>query len=187
MSRIVKIHCIDNKICNYNLNDILKMEKFYIKNMLEDTDNNEDISEFNINEDFDIVKNILDSLRYRTLIFNKDTNLLLMYQVCDKWCVPFWLLHELLDKIKGNDKLNQILYFINNMKKEIKMCKLCNIGFKESLNKIDSCKTHHSPKCITNTNRYSCCNKEEPCKIGFHIEEKQTDVYLIYAIKDLIK
>ena len=189
MSRIVKIRCIDNQICNYNLNDILKMDEFYIKNMLEDTDNDEELIEFNLNEDYDIIKNILDSLRYRSLIFNNDTNLLLMFQLCDKWCVPFWLLNKLQDKINGNDKLNKILHFINNIREETKYCKICHNGFKESLNQKDSCKRHLTKSCIPGTNKYTCCNKEKHCEIGFHIGDEKSNISnlaIINAIKYLV-
>jgi hypothetical protein len=187
MTVIVKIKCIDDIICNYNLDDIYKMETFYLKNMLEDTYNNEDIIQFDLNEEYDIVKNILDSLRYRSLIFNKDTNLLLMNQVCDKWCVPFWLLTDLQDKINGNNSLNQILYFMNKFKGDTKYCQICNTGFKESLNKIDSCKTHLRNCTIIGSDRYGCCNKEEPCKVGYHISEQISYESIIYSIKDLVK
>ena len=70
------------------LDVILNMEDFMIKNMIEDT---EDTSDLYIDEDYIIIKNIMDSLRYKSLIFDNDVNLRLMYYVCNKWCVPTWL------------------------------------------------------------------------------------------------
>ena len=40
----------------------------------------------------------MDSLKYKDLIFNNKTTLKLMYYVCDKWCVPKWLLDKIEEK-----------------------------------------------------------------------------------------
>ena len=79
----------DGKELIIKLDVIINMEDFMIKNMIEDTG---DISELEIDEDYTVIKNILDSLKYKSLIFDNDTNLKLMYYVCDKWCVPTWLI-----------------------------------------------------------------------------------------------
>ena len=55
----------DGKELVIKLDVILNMEDFMIKNMIEDT---EDTSDLYIDEDYIIIKNIMDSLRYKSLI-----------------------------------------------------------------------------------------------------------------------
>ena len=72
------------------------MEDFYLKNMLDDTNDDDPII---INEDLNIIKNVIDSMRYRKLIFDKETNLRLMYMLSDKWCCPDWLLNSIEEEL----------------------------------------------------------------------------------------
>lgn len=81
----------DEKVIKYPIVDILRMEAqdFFIKNMILDCeDNSEPIY---INEDYDIIINILDSIRYGKIIYKPDTNFRLMKEVAKKWCAPAWL------------------------------------------------------------------------------------------------
>jgi len=185
------INCIDNLKFYCEIKDLLKMEEFYIKNLITDTtdfdnqDNSEDI-EINYNETFDIIKNIFDSLRYRNLIFNKDTNLRLMYHVCDKWCVPEWLITSIENEINGNKKLNNIVDFINNLNGNTVQCNICNNGFNINNNTKTSCRRHKSKTIIAGTTMYSCCGKEEPCQIGYHVHKQTIYPSFIDSIKNFI-
>ena len=38
------------------------------------------------------------------LIFSKDTNLRLMYSVCDKWCCPEWLTSAIDDEVNSSSQ-----------------------------------------------------------------------------------
>ena len=76
------INTRDDKIIKYPLTSFVNMDEFYLKNLIQDIEDNSDI---HIDEDYDIIICILDSLRYNKFIFNKDINLSLMERVCDKW------------------------------------------------------------------------------------------------------
>lgn len=80
----------DEKKIKYPVEDILGMEEFVLKNMLVDCEDSKEA--IYINEDYDIIINILDSLRYKKLIYKEDTNFSLMKAVAEKWCTPEWLI-----------------------------------------------------------------------------------------------
>ena len=178
------INTRDNQSFEIKLDDLYNMESFMIKNLVEDTG---DTSELNIDEDLDIVKNIIDSLRYKRLIFNDNTNLRLMMIVCDKWCVPKWLNDDLYNEICSSKKLNQVNTFIDNLTDCIYKCKNCGVGFNKYKNKSNSCKYHpHSSTLPGEDNyKYGCCNKEEPCKIGYHVIDVSDLTLVMLRVKEL--
>jgi hypothetical protein len=161
----INIKSRDDKILKLPVKTLLAMEDFMIKHMIEDT---KDTSDLYIDEDYNIIKNILDSLRYNAFIFDKDTNLFLMYYVCDKWCIPQWLIDKILNEIKLSKRLTDITSFIDSLNNNIYKCSNCKVGFNKYDNKKDSCKFHGCTHTIVGTNIYECCNKEEPCKVGYH-------------------
>jgi hypothetical protein len=165
------------------INVLLDMEKFMIKNMIEDID---DIDvEIYIDEDYIIIKNIMDSLRYKSLIFDDNTNLRLMNSVCDKWCVPQWLIDCIVNQIYASKKLTNITTFIDSLTNGIYKCKNCNNGFNKFKNKVDSCKYHPYVGTIAGTNIHACCNKEEYCKGGYHYVDMNDLSILIHKIGEL--
>jgi len=108
-----------------------------------------------------------------------------MFMVADKWCVPMWLLDAIKNKIDSNKHLDSINVFINNLTNNRGLCKVCKLGFDINNNTYQSCKTHTCYLTILNTNQYACCNKEEPCKIGYHIADEQYLEKIINTIKNL--
>lgn len=164
------------------IEDFNKMEEFYLKNMLEDTNDTDPIF---INEDYSIIKNIIDSMRYNKFIFDKDTNLRLMYLVSDKWCCPLWLQNAIEEELYTSPKLKQINNFADSIQNNIYKCKICGVGFNKYDNNPNSCKTHRCTGTIAGTNRYSCCNKEEPCMVGYHVID--SGVLFCQVIKPLIE
>ena len=165
----------DSKEFKIPIDVLLNMEDFMIKNMIEDT---KDTSEIYINEDYNLIKSVFDSIRTKSLIINNDVNLNLMYYVCDKWCVPKWLIEEIEEQINTIKKLQATNKFIDNLTNGIYKCKNCGVGFNKFNNKAGSCKYHTCSITIANSNNFSCCNKEEPCKTGYHVVD-MTDLSLI--------
>jgi hypothetical protein len=178
------INSRDKQSFQINLDDLFKMESFMIKNLVEDTD---DTSELEIDEDSDIIKNIIDSLRYRKLIFKEDTNLRLMMLVCDKWCVPQWLITDIYNEISSSKKLTQLNTFIDNLTNNIYKCKNCGVGFNKFNNKANSCKYHPHSSTLPgpDNSRYGCCNKEEPCKIGYHVVDLTALSLVVHRVGEL--
>ena len=179
----VIINTRDKMTVKVPLEDILGMEDFMIKNMLEDVNDSSDIE---INEDYDIIKCIIDSMRYRKLIFSKDTNLRLMYSVCNKWCCPEWLTSAIDDEVNSSPQLKQINNFIDNLSNNIYKCSVCGVGFNKYNNKHNSCKTHRYKGTIAGSNVYACCNKEEPCMVGYHTIDMTDINSLIYRLQPIM-
>jgi hypothetical protein len=173
----------DNKQFKISNIELIKLEDFYIKNIVEDCNDDSNIC---INEDYDIVKNIFDSMRYQILIFNESTNLRLMLQVCNKWCVQKWLIKSIEQEIVLSKKLTQLNNYTDEMTNCIYQCKLCKVGFNKYNNKIDSCKTHRFDRTISGSTKYACCNKEEPCIIGYHVIDIMNIMITHDRMKDIL-
>ena len=179
MDQIININTRDKKTLTIKKNDLIKLDDFFLKNLITDIEDKSECINIDINEDYDIIKCIYDSLRYNTLINNKDTNLKLMYMVADKWCVSLELLEEIKNKIFLNKKHLDLCSLYEKIKGETAVCKICLKGFNKNKNTFDSCKSHGHSSPNTNTNIFGCCNKEESCKVGYHVEKIDYDLLRI--------
>jgi hypothetical protein len=179
----VKINTRDNLTLEIPLEDFDKMEDFMIKNMIYDTG---DTSPIDINEDYKIIKNIIDSLRCRSLIFDTDTNLHLMYYVCDRWVVPQWLIEAIEKELNSSKKLNSINTFIDNLNNDIYRCRNCYNGFNKYKNTPKSCKGHRLGVRSENPGVYICCGKSEPCMEGYHVIDTNDINLTLCRLKDLL-
>ena len=106
-------------------------------------------------EDINIVKSIIETLRYKKLVMYKNISLGHMKLLCDKWCVPNWVTEEIEKK-----------RIIHNTDEPVLVCYLCRVGFKKSENTPTSCKKHRS--VCSSDGVFFCCNTQEPCFVGFH-------------------
>lgn len=178
----ITIKSRDGEKLNITFHSLEIMDDFMIKNMVIDTG---DTSDIYIDEDYIIIKSIIDSLRYRTLIVENDVNLRLMYCVCDKWCCPEWLSKALDEQINMSQKLLSVEKFIDRITNNIYTCKNCGVGFNKYNNKPGSCKTHRLGSTMAGSNNYACCNKEEPCMIGYHSVDLPDFALVMREIKDI--
>ena len=115
-------------------------------------------------EDINIVLSIIETLKYHKLILYNSISLEHMYMLCDKWCVPEWILEEITSRIELYSKSETEK--IKNEK--IYKCSVCYIGYKHSENTSTSCKKHLY-SMDTHANIFACCNNQEPCIKGYHI------------------
>ena len=185
----INIICRDKNIFTLPLNDFSVMDDFFLKNMINDI-NMDSHKEIIINEDYDVVKSIVDSMRFNSLIYSDKTNLRYMKALCDKWCVPYWLLNMINEELYG-DKIYKLNKFISKLYGDTLRCKICHCGFKMSENKHNSCRTHFNNGPMHDSNNYACCNKEAPCLIGYHVPDFNTGVstpliQIINNVKDLL-
>lgn len=177
----ITIKSRDGEELNITFHSLEIMDDFMIKNMVIDTG---DTSDIYIDEDYIIIKSIIDSLRYRTLIVENNVNLRLMYCVCDKWCCPEWLSKDIEEQINVSQKLLSVEKFIDGLNNNIYKCTNCGVGFNKYNNKFGSCKTHRRGCTIHGSNIYACCNKEEPCIIGHHCADMSDLTVMIRAITE---
>lgn len=181
--------CRDTHTFNIPINEFSSMDDFFLKNMIDDL-NIDSSKEIIINEDYDVVKSLVDSIRLNTLIYGEKTNLRYMKAVGEKWCVPYWLLDMINAELKEG-KVFDLAKFIKIFYGDTVRCKICHCGFKISENKRNSCKSHFNNGPMHDSNNYGCCNKEEPCLIGYHVPEFNTGmssplIQIINNVKDLL-
>jgi hypothetical protein len=123
---------------------------------------NDDDEKTELCEDIDIVKSIIETLRYKKIVMYKNISITHMKMLCDKWCLPEWVIQdlEIIEK--------KTIEVIENKPtdEKIYLCQICRVGFKKSENFSNSCNKHSN---ICNTNGlFHCCNKQEPCVVGYH-------------------
>ena len=181
--------CRDNESFSIPLEDFTNMDDFFLRNLVLDTsinDQNQNNQNISINDDMLVVKSIVDSIRLKTLIYDNRINLRYMKALCDKWCVPYWLLDMINDEL-CEGKVFVLLKFINAFFGETRVCKVCGCGFKVNDNGPKSCRRHLYTTTISGSNNYSCCNKEEPCQIGYHASDLgiNTATSLIHIINNV--
>ena len=153
---------LGNKFKFFNFDKKLNKEEYIIKD-----------NEIHLYDLFIILKN-------NTLLFKKENlqrNDIKKYiDICLEYNFPYWILEKLFEiKIYNQFLMKKIKDTFNN---EIKLCKICGKGFKESENKPNSCKVHRE-KLKYPFEYYSCCGvtKEQgmnnPCSQGYHFEDKE--------------
>lgn len=187
----VIINCRDKKQLTIPLNELSMMEDFFLKNMIIDcTDDNQSIELY---EDGTIVQNIIDSIRLKKLVYSNENQLSYMLALCEKWCVPLWLIDTINNK-QNKDLLSKIIENYDMiLTTGIKKCVICSKGFKPHENTNTSCKRH---KCSFDNglNLYHCCGETERnknlCSIGYHVPEKTQISYhnlFMQNIKELLQ
>ena len=75
--------------------------------------------------------------------------------------------------------------FIDSLTNGIYRCKNCGVGYNKYNNKAGSCKTHRISTTLEGSNNYACCNKEEPCQVGYHCVDMNYLSIMINRIGEL--
>ena len=170
--------------------DILSSESWFISNIINNINNINDVNkEIYLYEDSSVFMSIIESIRFKRLIILNSVDPTHMYALCDKWCVPKWLLDE-LDNYKKNKEIRPILisYLENTLSNEIIKCANCKVGFKKSENTSTSCQYHNGNIIsISNERIWNCCNIgiNKGCKLGYHVPEQESIFYMNYKINKL--
>ena len=132
----------------------------------------DDTNEYEVWEDYNTILSIIETLRYQKLIVLENVNLDYYLGLCDKWCLPTWIIDEIQNKKKNNnnnDLHTKIMNYIEN--NYIFKCDNCTIGFKISENTNTSCQKHrYSFDGIQR--KFLCCNTSDVnnfCIKGYHI------------------
>lgn len=180
---IATFKCRDEKLIKVPYSEFKIMDDFFLKNMILDCKETDSILE--LNEDFNVVNSIIESLRLKTLIYNNQTNLIYMLALGEKWCVPYWLLYQIRDDIQESRTIKMLREYEMILTTGVKRCTLCNRGFKISENHSDSCKRH---TCTFDSARgiYYCCQSTDHtdhCAIGYHVPDHDTLAHHINLLK----
>ena len=95
---------------------------------------------------------------------------------------PTWLT-EAIDLQITQSKLMSVTTFIDSLTNGIYDAK--TVFDLINNNKAGSCKSHRMGTTIAGSNNYACCNKEEPCQVGYHCIDMSDLSILIHRISQL--
>ena len=172
------------KIPRYEF-EVISRESWFINNLVNNTESNNQEDIYNLWEDKNIFMSIIDSIRYRQVLLNKNVTIEQFLALANKWNVPDWLIK--LAELKQNTQKTNILELT-----KIFQCKNCSIGFKINENTNTSCR-YHSKIVNYNGNYWECCGQDrdsEGCCKGYHIpcvHDLRSYVDINYKIVNLNK
>ena len=146
-------------------------ESWFLSDLVNCTKDDKDIILY---EDYNVVMSIIESLRFNKFIILDGVNPNHMYCLCDKWCVPEWLLEESKKNIKHRQLRSTLCNFLDNqLNSDIINCYNCKTGFKKSENTSISCHYHSGQIiCLIGKRVWSCCNTLDDsygCKLAYHV------------------
>jgi hypothetical protein len=148
-------------------------------------DNEEDIN-VEIDEDYDVFFDIINSFRFRNFMITNIDNINYYKYLGRKWCFPDWLQDEIEDKIKE-------INILNSLKKqflELQECKNCNQVYNINENHKNACHYHSGH---INVSRFTCCgfqpkdNNIGYCCNGYHMTDKLKLLEYIEKYRKLLK
>ena len=135
---------------------------------------------FTLWESKNVVLTLIDSLKFQKLTLHNDVSLEYLNNLANMWCAPEWLIKEIEEYKKENDKKK--LYTIVGEKELdncIFKCKICYVGFKLNYNNEDSCKRHRGA-FNQNSNKFTCCGEVNSvnnfCQVGYHIPDDYVNI-----------
>jgi hypothetical protein len=145
-----------------------KTQDWMIGNMINDLESGEKINEpIEIFETKNIVLSIIDTFRYGNVIIHEGVSINYFESVCDKWCVPDWILKQSNKNLSAKD-------FIQGKIKSImlKKCIHCQAIFDLNKNHGNSCRRHTGKLILTEKiyKVFDCCGgtHSNPCCVGHH-------------------
>ena len=191
-----------SKKCVINWADYEFMEENYFSNLVKYSEKN--IIIHNTDEDYDIVKYLFMSIKYRKILIdeyiNNKTQLYYVEKLLEKWAINDSLINEYIIKKKNEcdykdihvETLKESMNILSNKKtiflNHVFNCENCKCGFTEITNHENACK-YHTKNVSSLSNRWECCgnNREHAgCKVGYHVKKfNKHEVDNIRMIYDL--
>ena len=169
-------------ILKISLNDLesITVDEWYLTLQCKYLDHEKNDLTIEIDEDYQIFKDIVDSFKFRNLIISDVKKLNYYLMLGDKWLFPDWLM-ELL-----SEKKNEI-EILDEFKKNIfkyQKCINCHQNYKEAENHAEACKFHPGKLEVTT---FNCCGYRTPagspleyyCRKSYHASDKFSDISLM--------
>ena len=130
-----------------------------------------------------IVRTLIDSIRFNKLILYDNVNLYYVLNLGKMWGISDNILNLIQEKIDKKEHLE-----FNNIKEDdtIYQCKICSVGFKQGENHNKACISHKNGYSNIGEPRWYCCGKPlinyteynnsnkyifDGCIIGYHIKK----------------
>ena len=156
----------------------ITVDEWFLSLQIKYTDWEDDNLILEIDEDYDIFKDIVDSFKFRTLIITDVKKINYYQKLGEKWVFPVWLqdlINQKKDELDRFDKLkNELL--------EIQECQNCKKNYKPSENHSTACQFH--PGKLVNF-VFTCCghrpnnNNISWCTKSYHSSDKLKTLHFI--------
>lgn len=161
------------KIINFKLKDksislseeelkLVTVDEWYLTVQKKYLDLDQENPTINLDEEYEIVKDILDSFKFQSFIITDDRKIKYYQELGKKWLFPEWLMNMIEEKIKDMDKFK----VIKNELLELQECAQCHQIYKESENHAEACHFHPGEFSIS---YFTCC--------GYRPEAESLDFY----------
>ena len=149
------------------------VEEWFLSLQLKYLDFDKDDLIINIDEEYEVFKDIYDSFKFRSLIITNIKKIKYYQKLGEKWLFPEWLLEEIQDKIDEIEKFRELKKYIL----EYQVCTNCHQVFKLNENHPEAC-GFHPGKLYLGT--FQCCgftpqsnqNLDYYCRSSYHVMDK---------------
>ena len=149
--KIIQLKLKDQNIyLNEEELDLLTVDEWYLTLQMKYLDLENENPTINLDEDYDIVKDILDSIKFRSLIITNQKKIHYYLKLGEKWLFPEWLMNMIQDKIKETQKIDNI----KSELLELQECKNCKQIYKVSENHSEACQFHPGEYSVS---YFTCC------------------------------
>lgn len=173
-----------NMIISENDLELITVDEWFLSLKLKYTDLQEDNLTIEIDEEYDIFKDIVDSFKFRTFIISNVKKINYYEKLGEKWLFPDWL----QDLIKKKNSNIETIEKIKNELLEIQECKNCKKNYLVSENNCNACQFH--PGKLENY-VFSCCgfrpsnnNINFYCTKSYHATDKMKTLYFLKKYKN---
>lgn len=150
----------------------ITVEEWFLSLQLKYLDLESDNPTLQIDEEYEIFKDILDSFKFRTLIISDIKKIYYYEKLSEKWVFPEWLIQEIQEKIMEQNKFASIKKELL----ELQECKNCKKIYKESENNSTACQFHPG---VFSVSHFTCCGFRPQnngvnnyCRQSYHSPDK---------------
>ena len=176
---------------NFNISlselELVTVDEWYLSLQIKYTDLNEDNPIIEIDEEYQIFKDIIDSFKFRTLIIT-DIKMINYYEeLGKKWLFPEWLLELITEKKIEADSFQAL----KKMTLDYQKCINCGVFFKVDENHKDACHFHPDKLYLGS---FTCCGYEpskfnyenKTCRKGYHGVDQNFYATMFERNRDII-
>lgn len=165
--------------------ELVTVDEWYLSMQVKYIDSSKNIE---IDEEYQIFKDILDSFKFRTFIISDLKKINYYLELGKKWLLPDWLMELIEERKKDSDSFQNLKKIIIDYQK----CVNCGVFFKESENNSEAC--HFHPGQLVSGN-YSCCGYRPSqfnyelkyCSRGYHGVDQYSYAILFKKYQDILK
>ena len=130
--------------------ELVTVDEWFLSLQMKYADLESENPSLQIDEDYEIFKDIIDSFKFRTFIISDIKKIHYYEKLGEKWVFPEWLLQEIQVKILEQNRFSSIKKELL----ELQECKNCKKIYKESENHPTACQFHPG---VYSVSHFTCC------------------------------